>query len=156
MDFKNSKIVNNKEKFIEFLEKFSTSCYTGKKEVCIPSKITLDLRNKYRAGRFTTSDHASLYAKDYVKYIYKNEMLFYAICFIDESTNTEIVIHKKDLAFEFIKTSALFEEQRYDSPDFDKTYEKIRKIILEKSGYDIGNKDSKRESNDKKLIYDIQ
>ena len=56
------------------------------------SKSTLELQNKYRTGRFTTFDHASLYAKDYVKYTYKNEMLFYEICFIDESSNMEIVI----------------------------------------------------------------
>lgn len=156
LDFKNSKIVNNKEKFIDFLEKFSTSCYTGKKEVCIPSKSTLDLRNKYRTGRFTTSDHTSLYVKDYVKYIYKNKMLFYAICFLDQSTNMEIMISGDDLNTEFNKTSALFENKCYGSADFDKIYDKIRKIILEKSGYDIDNKDSKRESNDKKLIYDIR
>lgn len=150
-DFKNSKIVNDRMKFIEFLEKYSANRYTGKKEVCMQSKSTLELQNKYRTGRFTTFDHASLYAKDYVKYTYKNEMLFYEICFIDESSNMEIVIPWEDLVSEFIKTSALFEEQRYDSPDFDKTYEKIRKIILEKSGYDI---DSKKESTNKMLIYD--
>ena len=91
-DFKNSKIVNDRMKFIEFLEKYSANRYTGKKEVCMQSKSTLGLQNKYRTGRFTTFDHASLYAKDYVKYTYKNEMLFYEICFIDESSNMEIVI----------------------------------------------------------------
>ncbi len=164
-DFKNSKIVNNKEKFIKFLEDFSEEIDTNKTDYHTPSSYSLEGQRKYPTGRFTTQNHASLFDKPYTIYVFKQKMLFTSLHFLDNSLDNPIVVNGKDIELEFGKKRSSLEaeynrysreydsnkKKLYGSVDFNKIYEKIRKIIIEQSGYDIA---SREIVDNKKLIYD--
>lgn len=164
-DFKNSKIVNDKEKFIKFLEDFSEEIDTNKTDYHTPSSYSLEGQRKYPTGRFTTQNHASLFDKPYTIYVFKQKMLFTSLHFLDNSLDNPIVVNGKDIELEFGKKRSSLEaeynrysreydsnkKKLYGSVDFNKIYEKIRKIIIEQSGYDIA---SREIVDNKKLIYD--
>ena len=164
-DFKNSKIVNDKEKFIKFLEDFSEEIDTNKTDYHTPSSYSLEVQRKYRTGRFTTQDHAALFDKPYTIYVFKQKMLFTSLYFLDNNLDNPIVVNGKDIELEFDKKKSSLEaeynrysreydsnkKKLYGSADFDKIYEKIRRIIIEQSGYDIA---SRENVDNKKLIYD--
>ena len=159
-DFKNSKIVNDKEKFIKFLKDFSRENDTNTSYYHTPSKYSLEVQRKYHTGRFTTQDYAALFDKPYTMYVFKQKMLFTSLYFLDDNLDNPIVISAKDIELEFYKTTEYYyysrrskvsKEDLYGCADFDKIYEKIRRIIIEQSGYDIA---SREEINNKKLIYD--
>lgn len=159
-DFKNSKIVNDKEKFIKFLEDFSEEIDTNKTDYHTPSSYSLEVQRKYRTGRFTTQDYAALFDKPYTIYVFKQKMLFTSLYFLDDNLDNPIVINGKDIELEFDKTkqyyyysrrSKVSKEDLSGCADFDKIYEKIRRIIIKQSGYDIA---SRENVDNKKLIYD--
>ena len=164
-DFKNSKIVNDKEKFIKFLEDFSEEIDTNKTDYHTPSSYSLEVQRKYRTGRFTTQDYAALFDKPYTIYVFKQKMLFTSLYFLDDNLDNPIVVNGKDIELEFDKTRSSLEaeynrysreydsnkKKLYGSVDFNKIYEKIRRIIIEQSGYDIA---SREIVDNKKLIYD--
>lgn len=159
-DFKNSKIVNDKEKFIKFLEDFSEEIDTNKTDYHTPSSYSLEVQRKYRTGRFTTQDYAALFDKPYTIYVFKQKMLFTSLYFLDDNLDNPIVINGKDIELEFDKTkqyyyysrrSKVSKEDLSGCADFNKIYEKIRRIIIEQSGYDIA---SREIVDNKKLIYD--
>lgn len=159
-DFKNSKIVNDKEKFIKFLEDFSEEIDTNKTDYHTPSSYSLEVQRKYRTGRFTTQDYAALFDKPYTIYVFKQKMLFTSLYFLDDNLDNPIVINGKDIELEFDKTTQYYyysrrskvsKEDLSGCADFDKIYEKIRRIIIEQSGYDIA---SRENVDNKKLIYD--
>lgn len=159
-DFKNSKIVNDKEKFIKFLEDFSEEIDTNKTDYHTPSSYSLKVQRKYRTGRFTTQDYAALFDKPYTIYVFKQKMLFTSLYFLDDNLDNSIVINRKDIELEFDKTTQYYyysmrskvsKEDLSGCADFDKIYEKIRRIIIEQSGYDIA---SRENVDNKKLIYD--
>lgn len=159
-DFKNSKIVNDKEKFIKFLKDFSRENDTNTSYYHTPSKYSLEVQRKYHTGRFTTQDYAALFDKPYTMYVFKQKMLFTSLYFLDDNLDNPIVVNAKDIELEFYKTTEYYyysrrskvsKEDLYGCADFDKIYEKIRRIIIEQSGYDIA---SREEINNKKLIYD--
>lgn len=159
-DFKNSKIVNDKEKFIKFLEDFSEEIDTNKTDYHTPSSYSLEVQRKYRTGRFTTQDYAALFDKPYTIYVFKQKMLFTSLYFLDDNLDNPIVINGKDIELEFEKTTQYYyysrrskvsKEDLFGCADFDKIYEKIRRIIIEQSGYDIA---SRENVDNKKLIYD--
>lgn len=164
-DFKNSKIINDKENFIKFLEDFSEEIDTNKTDYHTPSKYSLEVQRKYCTGRFTTQDYAALFDKPYTIYVFKQKMLFTSLYFLDDNLDNPIVINGKDIELEFDKKRSSLEAEynrysrEYDSnkkklygcADFDKIYEKIRRIIIEQSGYDIA---SRENVDNKKLIYD--
>lgn len=164
-DFKNSKIVNDKEKFIKFLEDFSEEIDTKTTDYHVPSSYSLEVQRKYHTGRFTTQDHAALFDKPYTIYIFKQKMLFRSLYFLDDDLDNPIVINGKDIELEFDKKRFSLEaeynrysrdydsnkKELYGSVDFNKIYEKIRRIIIEQSGYDIA---SREIVDNKKLIYD--
>lgn len=159
-DFKNSKIVNDKKKFIKFLEDFSEEIDTNKTDYHTPSSYSLEVQRKYRTGRFTTQNHAALFDKPYTIYVFKQKMLFTSLYFLDDNLDNPIVINGKDIELEFDKTTQYYyysrrskvsKEDLSGCADFDKIYEKIRRIIIEQSGYDIA---SRENVNNKKLIYD--
>lgn len=159
-DFKNSKIVNDKEKFIKFLEDFSEEIDTNKTDYHTPSSHSLEVQRKYRTGRFTTQDYAALFDKPYTIYVFKQKMLFTSLYFLDDNLDNSIVINRKDIELEFDKTTQYYyysrrskvsKEDLSGCADFDKIYEKIRRIIIEQSGYDIA---SRENVDNKKLIYD--
>ncbi|MCI6931642.1 MAG: hypothetical protein MR765_00665 [Tenericutes bacterium] len=164
-DFKNSKIVNDKEKFIKFLEDFSEEIDTNKTDYHTPSSYSLEVQRKYRTGRFTTQDYAALFDKPYTIYVFKQKMLFTSLYFLDDNLDNPIVINGKDIELEFDKKRSSLEaeynrysreydsnkKKLYGSVDFNKIYEKIRRIIIEQSGYDIA---SREIVDNKKLIYD--
>lgn len=159
-DFKNSKIVNDKEKFIKFLEDFSEEIDTNKTDYHTPSSYSLEVQRKYRTGRFTTQDYAALFDMPYTIYVFKQKMLFTSLYFLDDNLDNSIVINRKDIELEFDKTkqyyyysrrSKVSKEDLSGCADFDKIYEKIRRIIIEQSGYDIA---SRENVDNKKLIYD--
>ncbi|MBP3444494.1 MAG: hypothetical protein J6K23_00940 [Bacilli bacterium] len=158
-DFKNSKIVNDKEKFIKFLEDFSEEIDTNKTDYHTPSSYSLEVQRKYRTGRFTTQDYAALFDKPYTIYVFKQKMLFTSLYFLDDNLDNPIVINGKDIELEFDKTtqyyysrrSKVIKEDLSGCADFNKIYEKIRRIIIEQSGYDIA---SREIVDNKKLIYD--
>lgn len=159
-DFKNSKIVNDKEKFIKFLEDFSEEIDTNKTDYHTPSSYSLEVQRKYRTGRFTTQDYAALFDKPYTIYVFKQKMLFTSLYFLDDNLDNTIVINGKDIELEFDKTTQYYyysrrskvsKEDLSGCADFNKIYEKIRRIIIEQSGYDIA---SREIVDNKKLIYD--
>lgn len=159
-DFKNSKIINDKENFIKFLEDFSEEIDTNKTDYHTPSKYSLEVQRKYRTGRFTTQDYAALFDKPYTIYVFKQKMLFTSLYFLDDNLDNPIVINGKDIELEFDKTTQYYyysrrskvsKEDLFGCADFDKIYEKIRRIIIEQSGYDIA---SRENVDNKKLIYD--
>lgn len=164
-DFKNSKIVNDKEKFIKFLEDFSEEIDTKTTDYHVPSSYSLEVQRKYHTGRFTTQDHAALFDKPYTIYVFKQKMLFRSLYFLDDDLDNPIVINGKDIELEFDKKRFSLEaeynrysrdydsnkKELYGSVDFNKIYEKIRRIIIEQSGYDIA---SRENVDNKKLIYD--
>ena len=164
-DFKNSKIVNDKEKFIKFLEDFSEEIDTNKTDYHTPSSYSLEVQRKYPTGRFTTQNHAALFDKPYTIYVFKQKMLFTSLYFLDNNLDNPIVVNGKDIELEFGKKRSSLEaeynrysreydsnkKKLYGSVDFNKIYEKIRKIIIEQSGYDIA---SREIVDNKKLIYD--
>lgn len=159
-DFKNSKIVNDKEKFIKFLEDFSEEIDTNKTDYHTPSSYSLEVQRKYRTGRFTTQDYAALFDKPYTIYVFKQKMLFTSLYFLDDNLDNPIVVNGKDIELEFDKTTQYYyysrrskvsKEDLSGCADFDKIYEKIRRIIIEQSGYDIA---SRENVDNKKLIYD--
>ena len=159
-DFKNSKIVNDKEKFIKFLEDFSEEIDTNKTDYHTPSSYSLEVQRKYRTGRFTTQDYAALFDKPYTIYVFKQKMLFTSLYFLDDNLDNPIVINGKDIELEFDKTTQYYyysrrskvsKEDLSGCADFNKIYEKIRRIIIEQSGYDIA---SREIVDNKKLIYD--
>ena len=164
-DFKNSKIVNDKKKFIKFLEDFSEEIDTNKTDYHTPSSYSLEVQRKYRTGRITTQDHAALFDKPYTIYVFKQKMLFTSLYFLDNNLDNPIVVNGKDIELEFDKKRSSLEaeynrysreydsnkKKLYGSVDFDKIYEKIRRIIIEQSGYDIA---SRENVDNKKLIYD--
>lgn len=164
-DFKNSKIVNDKEKFIKFLEDFSEEIDTKTTDYHVPSSYSLEVQRKYHTGRFTTQDHAALFDKPYTIYVFKQKMLFRSLYFLDDDLDNPIVINGKDIELEFDKKRFSLEaeynrysrdydsnkKELYGSVDFNKIYEKIRRIIIEQSGYDIA---SREIVDNKKLIYD--
>ena len=92
-------------------------------------------------------------------------MLFRSLYFLDDDLDNPIVINGKDIELEFGKKRFSLEaeynrysreydsnkKELYGSVDFNKIYEKIRRIIIEQSGYDI---DSREIVDNKKLIYD--
>lgn len=164
-DFKNSKIVNDKKKFIKFLEDFSEEIDTNMTDYHTPSKYSLEVQRKSRTGRFTTQNHAALFDKPYTIYIFKQVMLFTDLYFLDDNLDNPIVVSAKDIELEFDKKRFSLEaeynrysreydsnkKEIYGSVDFNKIYEKIRRIIIEQSGYDIA---SREIVDNKKLIYD--
>lgn len=159
-DFKNSKIVNDKEKFIKFLEDFSEEIDTNKTDYHTLSSYSLEVQRKYRTGRFTTQDYAALFDKPYTIYVFKQKMLFTSLYFLDDNLDNPIVINGKDIELEFDKTTQYYyysrrskvsKEDLSGCADFNKIYEKIRRIIIEQSGYDIA---SREIVDNKKLIYD--
>ncbi len=164
-DFKNSKIVNDKEKFIKFLEDFSEEIDTKTTDYHVPSSYSLEVQRKYHTERFTTQDHAALFDKPYTIYVFKQKMLFTSLYFLDNNLDNPIVINGKDIELEFGKKRFSLEaeynrysrdydsnkKELYGSVDFNKIYEKIRRIIIEQSGYDIA---SREIVDNKKLIYD--
>lgn len=164
-DFKNSKIVNDKEKFIKFLEDFSEEIDTKTTDYHVPSSYSLEVQRKYHTGRFTTQDHTALFDKPYTIYVFKQKMLFRSLYFLDDDLDNPIVINGKDIELEFDKKRFSLEaeynrysrdydsnkKELYGSVDFNKIYEKIRRIIIEQSGYDIA---SRENVDNKKLIYD--
>ena len=159
-DFKNSKIVNDKEKFIKFLEDFSEEIDTNKTDYHTPSSYSLEVQRKYRTGRFTTQDYAALFDTPYTIYVFKQKMLFTSLYFLDDNLDNPIVINGKDIELEFDKTTQYYyysrrskvsKEDLSGCADFNKIYEKIRRIIIEQSGYDIA---SREIVDNKKLIYD--
>ena len=164
-DFKNSKIVNDKKKFIKFLVDFSEEIDTNMTNYHTPSKYSLEVQRKYRTGRFTTQDYNALFDKPYTIYVFKQKMLFTSLYFLDDDLDNPIVINGKDIELEFGKKRFSLEaeynrysrdydsnkKELYGSVDFNKIYEKIRRIIIEQSGYDIA---SREIVDNKKLIYD--
>lgn len=155
-DFKNSKIVNDKEKFIKFLKDFSEEIDTKKTKYHMPSSYSLEIQRKYNAGGFSTQDYAALYDKPCIIKIFKQKMLFTSLYFFNDNIDNPIVINSEDLELEIYNKQSLFgaEYRRRDfrkRTDFDKIYEKIRRIIIEQSGYDIA---SREIVDNKKLIYD--
>ena len=92
-------------------------------------------------------------------------MLFTSLYFLDNNLDNPIVVNGKDIELEFDKTRSSLEaeynrysreydsnkKKLYGSVDFNKIYEKIRKIIIEQSGYDIA---SREIVDNKKIIYD--
>ena len=164
-DFKNSKIVNDKEKFIKFLEDFSEEIDTNKTDYHTPSSYSLEVQRKYRTGRLTTQDYAALFDEPYTIYVFKQKMLFTSLYFLDNNLDCPIVVNGKDIELEFDKKRSSLEaeynrysreydsnkKKLYGSVDFNKIYEKIRRIIIEQSGYDIANREI---VDNKKLIYD--
>ena len=159
-DFKNSKIINDKENFIKFLEDFSEEIDTNKTDYHTPSKYSLEVQRKYNTGRFTTQNNAALFDKPYTIYVFKQKMLFTSLYFLDDNLDNPIVINGKDIELEFDKTTQYYyysrrskvsKEDLSGCADFDKIYEKIRRIIIEQSGYDIA---SRENVDNKKLIYD--
>ncbi len=164
-DFKNSKIVNDKKKFIKFLVDFSEEIDTNMTNYHTPSKYSLEVQRKYRTGRFTTQDYNALFDKPYTIYVFKQKMLFTSLYFLDDDLDNPIVINGKDIELEFGKTKEYYyysrrskvnKEDLYGCADFNKIYEKIRRIIIEQSGYDIASReivDNKKLIYDKKIIY---
>lgn len=164
-DFKNSKIVNDKKKFIKFLKDFSEEIDTKKTKYHMPSSYSLEIQRKYNAGGFSTQNHAALFDKPYTIYVFKQKMLFTDLYFLDDNLDNPIVVNAKDIELEFGKKRFSLEaeynrylrdydsnkKELYGSVDFNKIYEKIRRIIIEQSGYDIA---SREIVDNKKLIYD--
>lgn len=144
-DFKNSKIINDEEKFIEFIENFSTEVDTHKTDIHFPSKYNLKLQERYRKGGFSTSNHAALLDRQYNIYFYESQMTFEKICFTSEDLENPIVIPSSELTTTFKKEDSLFRPGgRFGGPNYNEIYLKIRNILLEKAGYDIaGSKETK-------------
>lgn len=144
-DFKNSKIINDEEKFIEFIENFSTEVDTHKTSRHYPSEYNLKLQERYRKGGFSTSDHAALLDRQYNIYFYESHMMFKKICFTSEDLENPIVISSSELTTTFKKEDSLFRPGgRFGGPNYNEIYLKIRNILLEKTGYDIaGSKETK-------------
>lgn len=144
-DFKNSNIINDKEKFIEFIEKFSTEVDTHKTDIHFPSKDNLNLQERYRKGGFSTSNHQALFDRQYNIYFYESHMMFKNICFTSEDIENPIVIPSSELTTTFKKYDSYY-KRRYRTgwPNYSEIYLKIRNILLEKTGYDIaGSKETK-------------
>lgn len=164
-DFKNSKIVNDKKKFIKFLKDFSEEIDTKKTKYHMPSSYSLEIQRKYNAGGFSTQNHSALFDKPYTIYVFKQKMLFTSLYFLDNNLDNPIVVNGKDIELAFGKKRFSLEaeynrysryydsnkKELYGSVDFNKIYEKIRRIIIEQSGYDIA---SREIVGNKKLIYD--
>lgn len=143
IDFKNSKIVNNKNIFIEFIRNFSSEIDT------------------------TPTEYHRKFVRPYfdIQHIYKQKMCFKALWFLNKDLDKPIIINAKDIELEPIKKIFSFADELnskskvyddfnkevYGYDGYKKIYEKIRRIIIEQSGYDIANRE---EINNKKLIYD--
>lgn len=141
-DFKNSRIINNKEKLIQFIKSFSAEIKTGRTEVHYPSKRNLEIQEKYRKGHFSTFDHAALFDHKYTNYIYKSLMTFRQIRFSSKDLEKPVVITVDDLSIEFKKTKSYYnKEELVGYPDYSEVYQKIRNILLERTGYDISNEE---------------
>lgn len=130
-DFKNSKIVNDKEKFIKFLEDFSEEIDTNKTDYHTPSSYSLEVQRKYRTGRFTTQNHAALFDKPYTIYVFKQKMLFTSLYFLDNNLDNPIVVNGKDIELEFDKKrSSLEAEYNRYSREYDSNKKSYMEVLI--------------------------
>lgn len=139
-DFKNSKILNDEEKFLKFIEIFSTETDTHKSVRHMPSERNLEIQKKYSSGHYSTSNYAALFDHKYILYVYMMGMLFSELVFTSDDIEEPIVISSSDLKTTFYKKESFYGELIGDR-DCYKIYSKIREIIKEKTGYDIFKSD---------------
>lgn len=139
-DFKNSGVVSDKLTFLKFIESFTYEIDLHKSAMHYPSKHNLEIQEKYRKGGFSTSNHAALFDRKYKRYFYETGMDFQNIRFTSDDLEYPVVIPAIDLTTRFEKSEGFFRtSERIGGPNYSDIYEKIRNILIEKTGYDIKN-----------------
>ena len=138
-DFKNSEVLNNEQKFLEFI-RLCSKVDTHKRKLHIPSEYNLKIQERYRKDGFSTSNHAALYDREYTIYIYELRMLFSTMVFTSDDIVKPITISAADLKIFFDKEDRIGTHNYIGSPNYYEVYLKIREIIKEQTGYDIFEK----------------